>query len=165
MAARPLDTRAQRGFSLIEVLIASVILLVISLGMVPLFTRAIGSNRSGFDYTQVSNFARSRAEEFFQYPFNSAKLTVPVGQTSLEVKDYYSSQNHDWEGSLTAGDFALFTRTTTIRQFGVLDLTTPLDGGAEARTVHLKEITVAITGQDVPLSTGKAITVRLFKSQ
>lgn len=165
MATRPLDTRTQRGFSLIEVLIASVILLVISLGMVPLFTRAIGSNRSGFDYTQVSNFARSRAEEFFQYPFNSAQLTIAAGNTERKVTDYFSSQNHDWEASLTSGDFALFTRTTTIRQFGVLDLKTPLDGGAPPAGVHLKEITVAITGQDVPLSTGKAITVRLLKSQ
>ncbi|HSL83576.1 MAG TPA: hypothetical protein VLF66_12445, partial [Thermoanaerobaculia bacterium] len=64
-----------------------------------------------------------------------------------------------------AGDVALFTRTTTVRQFRVNDLTAPLDGGEPA---HLKEITVAVEGSRESghvFGAGKVIAVRVFKSQ
>lgn len=159
--------RTERGFSLIEVLIAGVILMVIALGMVPLFTRAIASNVSGFSYTEVSNFARSRAEEFLQYPFNSPRLTVAAGDEALEIEDFYSEREDRWQETLDAGDTALFTRTTTIRQFGVTDLTNPLDGGVPPGAVHLKEITVEVEGIGLAgsLGTGKMIAVRVLKSQ
>lgn len=162
--------RSERGFSLIEVLVASAILLVIALGLVPLYTRSIRSNVEGFDYTHVSNFAKSRAEEYRQLPFASPDLTVPAGSTELEVPDFYSQAQHRWMdeaewAAKSAGDVALFTRTTTVRQFGVGDLTTPIEGG---RPAHLKEITVAVQGSRETghvFGGGKAIAVRVFKSQ
>jgi prepilin-type N-terminal cleavage/methylation domain-containing protein len=163
--------RSERGFSLVEVLVAAAILLVIALGLVPLYTRSIRSNVEGFDYTHVSNFAKSRAEEYRQLPFSSPGLTVPTGQAELEVPDFYSSKEHrwmnetEWATAESGGDVALFTRTTTVRQFGVSDLTAPLDGGQPA---HLKEITVAVQGSRETghvFGGGKAIAVRVFKSQ
>ena len=65
---RDLPGRA-RGFTLVEVLIAAAILLVVALGILPLFMRSIVSNMEGSDHTQVANAARARAEEFFQLPF------------------------------------------------------------------------------------------------
>ena len=63
-------------------------------------------------------------------------------------------------------DSAIWTRTTTIRQFSVTDLTAPLADTAPAANVHLKEITVAVeSARGGPLGVGKRITVRLFKSQ
>ena len=162
---------SERGFSLIEVLVAATILLVIALGLIPLYTRSIRSNVEGFDYTHVSNFAKSRAEEYKQLPFASPDLTVPVGDVELEVPDFYSSQEHrwldetEWAAAESDGDVALFTRTTTVRQFAVGDLTTPLDGGQPA---HLKEITVAVQGSRESghvFGAGKVIAVRVFKSQ
>lgn len=165
MRLRP-GTR-EGGFSLIEVLVAALILGIIALGLVPLYTRAIRSNFEGFDYTRVSNFAKSRAESYLELPFNSAALTVPGGLKELTVTDYYSTNDHAWVATLAAGDEALFTRTTTVRQFSVGDITDPLDGGKPPEVVHLKEITVAIQGNRSggPLGTGKSIAVRVFKSQ
>jgi len=162
--------RSERGFSLIEVLVAAAILLVIALGLVPLYSRSIRSNVEGFDYTHVSNSAKSRAEEYRQLPFSSPALTVPPGSTELEVPDFYSSLDHRWMdeaewADAEAGDVALFTRTTTVRQFRTGDLTTPIDGGEPA---HLKEITVAVEGSREAghvFGAGKVIAVRVFKSQ
>jgi hypothetical protein len=151
------------------VLIATLILMVILLGMVPLFTRSAANNIQGFGYTQVSNFAKSRAEEYLQYPFNSANLTVPGGDPALEVEDVFSEQTHEWldRDSLPDGDSILFTRTTTVRQFGVGDLSNPLSGGTPPEAVHIKEITVTVEGRGLPgsLGTGKVISVRVMKSQ
>lgn len=161
----------QRGFSLIEVMVAAAILLVIALGLIPLYTRSIRSNVEGFDYTQVANSARSRADEFFQLPFNSIRLTVPGGQPELQVQDFYSHAEHRWMeqaewDAAQDDDVALFTRTTTVRQFGVGDIQTPIPGGQTPEAVHLKEITVAVEGsRTAVLGGGKVIAVRLFKSQ
>ncbi|MFP3938925.1 MAG: hypothetical protein ACLF0P_01340 [Thermoanaerobaculia bacterium] len=158
------------GFSLIEVMVAGLILLVIALGLVPIYTRSIRSNIEGFDYTRVSNAARSKAEELLQLPFNSPELTVPGGETELEAEDFFSQQEHEWfdedEWSGRSGDVALFTRTATVRQFGIADLTTPLDGDAPPDAVHLKEITVTVEGTRAgALGGGKDIAVRVLKSQ
>lgn len=163
--------RSERGFSLVEVLVAAAILLVIALGLVPIYTRSIRSNVEGFDYTHVSNSAKSRAEEYRQLPFASPSLTIPPGQEQIEVPDFYSRDEHRWldeaawADAEANGDVALFTRTTTVRQFGIADLTNPLDGGLPA---HVKEITVAVEGSREAghvFGAGKTIAVRVFKSQ
>jgi Tfp pilus assembly protein PilV len=153
---------------MIEVLVAAAILLVIALGLVPLYSRSIRSNVEGFDYTQVSNFAKSRAEEYLQYPFNGGRLQVPGGSNQLEVQDFYSAADHEWVDTVPDGDVALFTRTTTVRQFSTGDITTPLDGNAPPDAVHLKEITVEVAGSRAggsALGPGKTISVRVLKSQ
>jgi Tfp pilus assembly protein PilV len=158
--------RHESGFSLIEVMVAGVILLVIALGLVPLYMRSIRSNVEGFDYTQVSNWAKSRAEEYLQLGFGDAKLTVPGGSEELTVEDFYSNRLHEWVDEVAEGDVALVTRTTTVRQFGIGDLTTALDGGTPLDAIHLKEITVAVTGnKSGVLGGGKAIALRVLKSQ
>ncbi len=161
------STTGEAGFSLVEVLIAALILLVISLGMVPLFTRAITSNVEGFQSTEVANFARSRAEEFLQYPFNSPPLTLDVGKDVREVIDYYSEKLDKWVDTVDTGDVALYTRTTQVRQFAVDDLNTPLPGGATPAAIQLKEITVTIDGLGIGqrFGTAKSITVRTYKSE
>lgn len=154
------------GFSLLEVLIAAVILMVIALGLVPLYSRSIRSNLEGFDYTQVSNLAKSRAEEHIQLPFDDPRLTVPGGSTEASVDDFYSARDKEWVLVLDDGDSALFDRTTTVRQFSVGNVTEPLDGNAPPEAVHLKEITVAVRANraGAAFGPGKAITVRVFKS-
>lgn len=166
----PRPMRPAAGFSLIEVMVAGVILMVIALGLVPLYTRSIRSNVEGFDYTQVSNWAKSRAEEYFRLPFDAERITVPAGQDELEVQDFYSHLEHrwmeqeDWDAR-AVGDVELFTRTTTVRQFGIGDIRNPLPGGSDPGAVHLKEITVAVRGNKTAvLGGGKDIAVRLFKS-
>lgn len=166
--------RRSAGFPLLEVMVAGLILLVIALGLIPLYTRSIRSNVEGFDYSQVSNFAKSRAEEFRQLPFNSARLTVPPGADELTACECYSLEERRWieeadcPATGSACETTLFTRTATVRQLGVTDLTNPLSGDAPPAAVHLKEITVEVEGSREAgnvLGPGKAIAVRELKSQ
>lgn len=169
---RDVGVPCEAGFSMIEVLIAAAMLLIVALGVLPLFTQAMVNNTAGAESTRVANHARTRAEEFLQYPFNSASLLVPAGVTEREIDDYYAREEEAWfagtvSDAASAGHDPLFTRTTTIRQFNVQDLTTPLDGGAPPGAVHVKEITVEIEGTRSagPLGAGKRIAVRVHKSQ
>lgn len=158
--------RSAAGFSIVEVMVAGVILAVIALGLIPLYSRSIRSNVEGFDYTQVSNFAKSRAEEYLQYPFGSAPLDVPDGSEELEVQDFYSAEKREWVTELPEDpDAALFERTTTIRQFRAAALDQPLDGSELADVL---EITVRVEGTRVGgamLGPGKTIAIRVLKSQ
>jgi type II secretory pathway pseudopilin PulG len=159
--------------SIVEVMIAAALLLVIALGILPLFTRSIISNRQGLDSTEVSNMARTQMEEYTQLPFNHLLLTVPDGETELVLEQHYSENDDRWKPGAdpAGGDNALFTRTTTIRQFGIdlaaaSGLTAAIPGGSSPATIHLKEIQVNVLGQaGGPLGPQKQITTRVFKSQ
>lgn len=178
-ASRPRRPGASRaggprdaGFTLLEVLVSMAILLIIVVGLIPLFTQAIVANTSGAESTQVSNFARSRVEEYFQFPFNAPELTL-VGGTELVVDEYYSFADEVWRAQpAPADDPASWTRRTIVRQYdvnalsdGVLDTAEALDAAADPSQVHLKEIEVQLEGirQGGPLSAGKQITLRALK--
>ena len=159
-----------RGFSLIEALVAGLLVLMISVGVLPMFTRATINNLSGIDYTRVTNEARSRGEEFFQLTFNSEPLTLLVG-TQRVYDEYFALESDEWkDGTLAeatnAGDTPLWTRTTTVRQFNIADLATPLSVAASPGNVHLKEIVIQVE----PVSLGgvlgvrKQISLRLLKA-
>jgi len=160
----PMSRRAAAGFSLIEVVISSLLLLVIALGVLPLFTQAASSNDAGREYMLVCNFAKSRAEQYVAYGFNSPALTLTAG-TQLVVNEYYSAKTRTWVAAIPAGDMAMWTRTTTVRQFQMTDLTTPLDATADPGIVQVKEITVDVRGAKlgVIFGSGKQTTVRTLK--
>ena len=163
----------QLGLSIVEVMIAAALLLIIALGILPLFTRSIISNRQGLDSTEVSNLARSRLEEYLQLPFNDALMDVPGGATELVVAEHFSQNDREWiDGATPAGgDSAIFTRTTTVRQYTIdssqaSGLSAPLDGDALPLTIHLKEVEVTILGRaGGPLGPQKQITTRVYKAQ
>ncbi|MEM1180455.1 MAG: prepilin-type N-terminal cleavage/methylation domain-containing protein [Acidobacteriota bacterium] len=72
--------RRQSGMSLVELLIASVILAVVFVGIVPLFGRAILSNKRGGDASRMSGFLNTSIEAINQISlnyrtFNSSFLT------------------------------------------------------------------------------------------
>jgi Tfp pilus assembly protein PilV len=164
-------SRRQFGFSLIEVMISALLLMVIALGVLPMFLQAAASNEIGREYMEVSNFAKSRAEEYAQNAFNSPALTITSG-TQLVASEYYSAKTRIWRPgtsatATSAGDLAMWVRTTTVRQFSISDLATPLAAGAPPETIHLKEITVDVQGVklgNIPGS-GKQATVRMMRSQ
>jgi len=164
-------SRRQFGFSLLEVMISAVLLMVIALGVLPMFLQAAASNEIGREYMEVSNFAKSRAEEYAQNGFNSPALTITSG-TQLVASEYYSAKTRTWLPgtsaiAASAGDLAMWVRTTTVRQFSFDDLTTPLSSSADPGTIHLKEVTVDVQGMklgNIPGS-GKRATVRTLRSQ
>lgn len=172
--------RARRpgaGFSLVEAILASLILLVVALGVLPLFTRAMASNFAGAEATSLSNMTSGRAEELYQLPFDHPELTVPVGSTERLVDECWTAEDGHWVAGTAAEVEAdskqvLWTRQTRIRQFNINDLLTnaptPLDGGTPPGSVHVKEIDVEVASartDGIALGPNRALRVRLFKAQ
>lgn len=161
--------RGEAGFSFLEVVIASLLLLMIAVAVLPMFTEAASSNESGREYTDVSNFARSRAEELMQLNFDAEPLTITTGTERLH-EEYYSAGFQKWLAGTTpaSGDRALWLRRTRIHQYEATDrdLTTPLPAGTDSLRIHVKEILVEVRGASAGSLFGPAkhITVRTLKS-
>ena len=172
-ASGPVAARArgEKGFSLIEVLIAAGIFLIVALGIVPFFTQAIVNNRAGADYTQSTNFAKSELERLFSLPMSSPALQVTTGSSAVTVA-YYSKATQTWVNPLPGTDVALWTRTVTIRQFGLNGLLTggapgdALAAGTPTAFVHARQIQVNVVSGRAggPLGGGKQVTLSVFKT-
>jgi len=74
---------SESGFSLIEGLVAVALLMLIVIGVIPMFTQAMVSNAAGRHLTQVSNIATDGFETFLQMPLNNDLLVVPVGSQGV----------------------------------------------------------------------------------
>lgn len=165
----PRRRRGAAGFSFLEVVLASLLLLMIAVAVLPMFTEAASSNETGREYTDVSNAARSRAEEFNQLPFNAEPVTITAGIERIH-EEYYSATSKKWMPGATpvAPDRAVWLRRTRIRQFEATDrdLTTPLPAGTEALRIQVKEIQVEVRGASAASLFGPAknITVRTIKT-
>lgn len=166
--------RAERGFSVVEVLIATLIFLIIAIGILPLFAASTRNNLEGREATEVSNFGRSALDSRLQLSFNDALLTVPAAATALTTQEYFSRADQTWKaGTGTTADPALWRRTIIVRQYGVKDLEgdneldTPLPGNTPDSFVHIKEIEVQVwharDPQSLALGGGRRYTVRGLK--
>lgn len=115
---------ARAGFSLIETMIAAAILLIIALGLLPLFSQAIVNNSLGSDYTQASTHSKVELETLQKMPFENMDLAVANGQL-LTTRDSYLEQGivghavgpSRW--AVEEPDRLLWTRTTQVRQYNV----------------------------------------------
>lgn len=164
--------RGESGLSLIEALIAMALLLLLAIGILPLFTRAMVNNAAGSESTQSANHARFRIEQLGQLPFNNVAVDVAAGNQLLVRDRYFSGdQNVQGDESWTAGTaagFPLWNRTTRVRQFGLrgtidsdadnvidglvgledLDLDgefdNPLASGTDPSFIHYKELAVEL---------------------
>ncbi len=177
--------RRAAGFSMIESLIAAGILLIIALGLLPLFARAIQDNTTGNDATQSTNNGRTRLEEMLAPPFLHQALVVPDGSNQKQTSDAWTQGNADetgdadegWWSDPTGRGLTLWNRTTRLRQYSIGSLAdgelappaadgTPPDealpGNTQAIFVHLKEIEVVIGNpkQGSLLGSGQGITLR-----
>jgi hypothetical protein len=180
----PRQRNGQAGFSLIEAIVAAAIILVIAIGLIPLFLRAMVNNTAGGDSTFVGTAGLSQVETDFGLFFNDPTMTIPVGATSTVpvVETFYQGDptqmgavTQGWAPSGATGGtgLQLWTRTTTVQQFNVTQdladdgiLNTPEDGSALPGLVHVKQIQVVITsGRTSGLLTGKTITLRMLKAQ
>jgi prepilin-type N-terminal cleavage/methylation domain-containing protein len=168
---------AERGFSLIEVLVASALFLVVLLGVIPLFTRSMINNVQGRDSSTMAAFSRERAEQLLQFPFNNPDVTVPPGSAgdSLITRE-------DWDEAtkrFTTDDIAepRWLRRTEVQDFNYRDLLDngrlddPLPPGTNPRSIHLKEIVIDIGspraqrgGDSAPFVRTRPYSVRVVKS-
>lgn len=173
------------GFSMIEALIAAGILLIIAIGLLPVFTRAVQDNVTGNDASQATNNSRTRVEEMLAVPFANQLMTVPAASTEKVTSDSYAQGAIDqagdlnegwWPGTPTGKGTILWTRTTRVRQYSISALDDgdldrlddgqlgqdELPGNTQPTFVHLKEIEVVINNpkQGGVLGTGRGILLR-----
>lgn len=78
----PLRARRQRGVTLIEMLVAMVLLSIGFLAIAPLFMTGIKANASSFDYTVANNLAREELERLMMIPSSNAILLVASGTSA-----------------------------------------------------------------------------------
>ena len=161
----------ERGLSLIEVLIAAGILLIVALGIVPLYLKAMSNNSAGNDYSQVANYAKSELERLQKLPLDAPDLLVPDGSTVLETKSYYSPSLKKWVAlaDIPVGEKTTFTRTVKVKQCffaGFTDGRCSDPQPGNTLNVHFKDIEVQIEGGRPlggVLPSGKAITLSTLK--
>jgi hypothetical protein len=160
------------GVTLIEIMIASVMFLAVSLGIVPMFTQSMVSNSSGNDSTKAANFARAQAEELMQLPFNHPDLTLEVGSQKT-IEEYYSTDGGTWHlVPPPPGVLPEWSRVTTIRQYNVealdddvVQIAEALPADTDPTFIHLKEIQVAVQqAGGLFNSSAKMVTVRTLRS-
>jgi len=181
---------AGKGFTLLELLVAAGLLLVVLVGLLPLFMRSILENVEGRESTQVSNHGRSELEIFKQIRFNNPELDITAGNETV-VQQYWTRPDphyvgdEKWVDTVPVGELGLWDRTTTIRQFGIngvidndLDgiidqiigledadfdgyLDNPLAGGSLPGAIHLKEVDVQIESQAEHAIAGEPVDIRM----
>ena len=184
--------RNQSGFSLIEVLMAMVLLVVVVAGLLPLFSRSVIQNVEGREATQSTNLGLSQTEDRRQLAFNNFQMDLTAG-TQLQVMDYWDQGNpnklgdEQWVTTAPTTTIAPWNRTTTIQQFGIgrptdADLDgiadtipgledTDLDGvfdnplafGSPPESIHMKLIDVQIQAQKT-WALGGAATATTLRS-
>lgn len=160
-APRLRDRRPEAGFSLVEALIATALLLLIVIGMIPLFTRSMFNNVQGDEATRATNIVVDDFERLLSLPFDSLAMSLPDGVTTSTADDAFLLDGNRWvaASAIPSGDQARFERTTTVRQYNVADLLdngaldNPLPGGWTPSQVHLKVVDVSVANprmQDAP---------------
>lgn len=178
---RPSSSAA--GFSIIEGLIAALLLLVVTLGILPLFSRAMNNNIKGNDSTRQSNGATDAFETALALPFNTGDTTIPAGSTSVVVTDTLALKkipspsggvdqalSTRWElpADLGADDVPVMNRQRTLQQFSFWDFQdnlsfdTPLDGGAETNMVQFKVVDISL--QDATGGSARAYQLRIVRT-
>lgn len=157
--------RGEAGFSVVEGLVAAAILLLIAIGLLPLFARSILNNARGSDYLQAATHAAGGLEDLQRLPFNNFDIRLDPAQRSLARSSYTFSgfgtgtpvSAEDWTaGAAPPGRDPLWVRNVRVRQFGIQALDDgvitddeALPGGTDPIFVQLKQI-------DVELESGKA---------
>jgi prepilin-type N-terminal cleavage/methylation domain-containing protein len=145
--------RRQRGMSLVEVLIAMLIISVIAIGIVPLFARSARQNREGSNYTVMTNVVRSSLEEYLQIALDSPQLTLAPGTSEKLTNQYLDPLTKQWVTFVAPTEppsTSLYQRSIAVQQFTAGDLLddgsldNPLDGAASKQDVHIKLVRVSV---------------------
>lgn len=154
--------RRERGFSVVEVLIAAGILLFILLGLLPIFTRSAVSNSSGNQYTQLTNAAKSELERLIDLPIDNAEVVLPNGANSLVTTTYYSGVTKTWVDATTLGsEEPIWNRKVTIQQCDLIGFVdgrcATLQPGGVVPPAQLRQIDVEVSPGRTGTSTALAL--------
>jgi Tfp pilus assembly protein PilV len=174
----PVARNSQSGFSLVEAMVAALLLLMIAVGILPLFVNSIVNNAQGQDSSTAANFARARLEEFDQLPLDDVRMAITAGD-ERKFDEIYLYNAKKWiDGTVPpTGDWALWSRTTQIHQYGAVNFETApfsydqrLPSTAKPIDIHLKEIEVTVKSNrnrdvtGISLGAGKTVSARVYKA-
>lgn len=146
-----LNQRSDRGFTLIEVLVALLILAIVSLGVAGMFSHAMVVNASGYDYARLASQARFVLEELRARPFNDATLIETTGTAWVPQSGSYSNRNFTATYAIT--DFSINNWT----DLGAWSVPTGLAPG------NVKRITVRIRSTAMNLQGRRELVVSALK--
>jgi prepilin-type N-terminal cleavage/methylation domain-containing protein len=162
----------QSGFSMVESLIAAAIIGIVAIGILPMFTRAMVDNMAGADYTRVTNYAKSKEEDFTRIRVLDQTIQVPAGQSNLMTTEYMDPAALYWVVTKPANPLAVWTRVTTYTQYNLYDtdddqmFNNPLAGGAvgvDAVQVIQAQVQVKSISAMGPLGGRRTTLVRYLK--
>jgi prepilin-type N-terminal cleavage/methylation domain-containing protein len=167
----PRPARRQRGFSMIEALIAAALIGAVAVGVIPLWTRAMTDNMAGADYTRVTNYAKSKEEELAHLDQATAANQVQTG-TQRQIVEYMDPATGRWIATKPLTALTYWTRTTTITLYGVHDtdanglLNSPLPAGSDPKAVHVVQTQVQVQSMSAigAIGTRRSTIIRYYKS-
>jgi len=174
--------RGEAGFTVVEGLVAAAILLLIAIGLLPLFARSILNNARGSDYTQATSHATSNLEDLQRLPFDNEGISLAAAAESGEWIRYTDASfgtghpvtEADWSATAPPpGEERLWVRDTEVRQYGISALDDgvitedeALPGGTAPIFVQLKQIEVEMQSGKADSAMGgiSPLRFRLLKS-
>ena len=140
----------ERGFSLLELLVALLILAFVALGIASLFSHAQLTNASGYDYAVLSSEARRALEDLLATPFNDAALIDTAG-TPRQL----TTARRGFDIQYTVQDFQVLTWN---------QLTSPpWPTPATAAEANLKQITLRVSSTTRILTGRREFVVSAIK--
>lgn len=139
--------RRSSGFSLLEVLIAAALLLLIAVGILPLFTRSIENNLLGNDALRESNAAADGAEDLNGVRFNADPITYETAaMDETGAWTYQTLGSSEWLTAAPSGETSQISRRTVLRQYQIQangDVVA-VAGNADRSQIHIKEVEMQV---------------------
>jgi len=78
---REKQSRFEAGVSLVETLVALLILSFVSVSTLAMFSQGMRLNKTGSDYTSITNVAKDKMEGLLSLPYAAADLTADAAHT------------------------------------------------------------------------------------
>ncbi len=157
---------------MVETLIAAALIGVVAIGVIPLFTRAMTDNLTGADYTRVTNYAKSKQEDFARLRFTDTTIQVPAGQGNLVSTEFMDPTVLQWVTTKPANPLAVWSRATTITQYNIFDTDDdnmfdfPINGGASIDEIQIIQAQVQVKSVSPvgPAGARRTTTIRFLKA-
>lgn len=175
---KPSARSGEAGFSLIEALIAAGVLLIIAIGLIPMFTQSILNNAAGSDHTSASTHAKDELENLQDLAFAHPELVLGAAEVERLTTDFWLQGTGDvgdeaWVATLPAGTRPRWTRTTRVSQYSISSfddgMLTPAErknGSTQPVEVHFKVVEVQMDSgrqQTSGLPPGPRLIYRIIK--
>ncbi len=168
------------GFTLVEAVISAALILVITVGIMPLFTRSLVKNLEGRESTLSTNHSRSTTEANYPLPLDRDQLRPAVGDISRVMCSKYV-RDSGWEPYACGSPQpdAEWLRQSVVEQYnineiydadtknGVPTFQNPTAGYAFADDqldsfVHIRQLVAITEGQreqDSPFGAGRRVDI------